>query len=174
MQAPTTGPICVGHFSSSDANAAKKDAALSSEVAFKAAHVIEGIHVVPNKVSPAGFNIEGRTWPDIHTRPFKLSIAARDVDRPQQPLVTILSMTVTGGCQWIPIAPPLNGIAIDHLVFGGDFDVATVILHGIKLEPHMLTPEAQKVVAAGYHGGGTNGGSGDSVTPGGPGPMPTC
>ena len=162
MQGPTTGPICVGHFSSSDVHAAKKDAALSCEVAFKAAHVIEGIHIVPNKVSPAGFSIEGRTLPDIQTRSFSLTIAARDVDRPQQ-LVTILSMTVSGGCQWMPIAPPFNGIAIDHLVLSGDFEVATVILHGIKLELHMLSSEAQKVVLAGYQGGSSSGNGGGGL-----------
>ena len=154
--APTTGAICVGHFSSFDVNVGgARDPTLSSEVAFHAAHVIEGIHVVPNKIMPPGFNIEGRTFPDLHTRPFTLVVTARDVDRPHQ-LVNILSLNVSGGCQWIPIMPPFNAIAIDHLIFNGDFDVATVILHGMKIDTQMLTPEAQRVVQMGFSHNGTN------------------
>ena len=162
VPAPPTGAICVGHFSSYDfTTGGARDPTLSSEVAFQAAHVIEGIHVVPNKITPPGFNIEGRTFPDLHTRPFTLVVTARDVDRPQQ-LVNILSLNVSGGCQWIPIMPPFNAIAIDHLIFNGDFDVATVILHGIKIETHMLTPEAQRVVQMGFTHSGAGIGAGQS------------
>ena len=154
--APTEGAIYVGHLSSFDANiGGARDPNLSSEISFNAAHTIEGIHVVPKNITPPGFTIEGLTFPDLHTRPFTLVVTARDVDRPHQ-LVNILSLSVSGGCQWIPIMPPFNGIAIDHLIFNGDFDVATVILHGRKIETEWLRPEARIVVQMGFTHSGTN------------------
>ena len=143
---PTTGSIFVGHVSSTAPDA---DPSLHSDIALKAAYIIEGIHVVPNKISPPGFDIEGRTLPDIHTRPFTLAISARNVDSPVD-LIQILTLTITGGCQWIPILPPFNSIAIDHLRMQGDFEVITLIIHGIKLDTHMLSTGAQLVLKTIY------------------------
>jgi hypothetical protein len=147
---PASGSIFVGHLLSADViDGFQKDPSLNSDIPLKNAYIIEGIHVVPNKISPPGFNIEGRTQPDIHTRPFNLMISARNVDSAVD-LVQILTLTVTGGCQWIPILPPFNQIAIDHLRFQGDFEVISVIIHGMKIDLQMLSAEAQKVVQSGY------------------------
>ena len=148
---PTTGPIHIGHLlsSSAAANAVPRDPTLVSNIALEAAYIIEGIHVVPNKISPPDFDVEGRTWPDIHTRPFSLMISARNIDDTKD-LVQILTMTITGGCQWIPILPPFNSIAIDYLSFHGDFEIITVIIHGIKLDTQMLSSAAQKVLQTKY------------------------
>ena len=144
---PTTGSIYIGHLVSSSPtpNAVHRDPALVSDIALEAAYIIEGIHVVPNKISPPDFDVEGRTWPDIHTRPFSLIISARNIDDSKD-LVQILTMTITGGCQWIPILPPFNSIAIDHLKFNGDFEIITVVIHGIRLDTQMLSAAAQKVL----------------------------
>ena len=147
---PTTGSIFVGHLlSSSSSNDTSKDASFASDISLQAAHIIEGIHVVPNKISPPGFDIEGRTIPDIHTRPFNLVISARNVDDAKE-LVQILTLTITGGCQWIPLLPPFNSIAIDYLKFYGDFEMVTVIIHGIKLDTHMLSAAAQQILRSPY------------------------
>ena len=143
---PTTGSIYVGHLMSSTAPAeVASDPSLSSDLALKAAYIIEGIHVVPNKITPPNFDIEGKTRPDIHTRPFNLMINARNIDDGKD-LVQILTLTITGGCQWIPILPPFNSIAIDHLRFHGDFEIITVIIHGIRLDTQMLSSAAQAVL----------------------------
>ena len=148
---PTTGSIFVGHlYSSSTSNDTSKDASFASDISLQAAHIIEGIHVVPNKISPPGFDIEGRTIPDIHTRPFNLVISARNVDDAKE-LVQILTLTITGGCQWIPILLPYNSIAIDYLKFYGDFEMVTVIIHGIKLDTHMLSAAAQQILRISYN-----------------------
>ena len=147
---PTTASIFVGHLISSSALDDRiRDPSLASDLALKAAYIIEGLHVVPNKISPPDFDIEGRTIPDIHTRPFNLMISARNVDNPKD-LVLILTLTITGGCQWIPILPPFNSIAIDHLRFHGDFEIVTVIVHGIKLDTQMLSSAAQNVLQSPY------------------------
>lgn len=147
---PTTASIFVGHLSSSSAVDDKnRDPTLLSDLSLKAAYIIEGLHVVPNKISPPDFDIEGRTIPDIHTRPFNLMISARNVDNAKD-LVLILTLTITGGCQWIPILPPFNSIAIDHLRFYGDFEIITVIVHGIKLDTQMLSSAAQIVLQNPY------------------------
>ena len=148
---PTTGSIFAGHLlSASPLKDTSKDSSLASDISLQAAHIIEGIHVVPNKISPQGFDIEGRTIPDIHTRPFNLVISARNVDDAKD-LVQILTLTITGGCQWIPILPPYNSIAIDHLKFNGDFEIVTVIIHGIKLDTHMLSASAQQILRSPYN-----------------------
>jgi hypothetical protein len=147
---PTTASIFVGHLISSSAiEDRNRDPSLVSDLALKAAYIIEGLHVVPNKISPPDFDIEGRTIPDIHTRPFNLMISARNVDNAKD-LVLILTLTITGGCQWIPILPPFNSIAIDHLRFHGDFEIITVIVHGIKLDTQMLSSAAQNVLQSPY------------------------
>lgn len=147
---PTTASIFVGHLISSSAlDDRNRDPSLVSDLALKAAYIIEGLHVVPNKISPPDFDIEGRTIPDIHTRPFNLMISARNVDNTKD-LVLILTLTITGGCQWIPILPPFNSIAIDHLRFHGDFEIITVIVHGIKLDTQMLSLAAQNVLQSPY------------------------
>jgi hypothetical protein len=147
---PASGSIFIGHLSSANPiDGFQKDSSLDSDIPLKNAYIIEGIHVVPNKISPPGFDIEGITKPDIHTRSFNLTILARNVDSPVE-LVQILTLTVTGGCQWIPILPPFNQIAIDHLRFHGDFEVISVIIHGMKIDLQMLSAEAQKVVQSGY------------------------
>ena len=148
--APSTAAICVDHFQPFSISSTN-DVTLPKEIALKAAHIIEGIHVVPCNMSPPGYKIEGKTKPDINTRPFTLTITGRDVDRPNQ-LVQILSLSISGGCQWIPILPPYNAIAVDHLIFEGDFEIVTIIIHGIKIDTNLLSPDAQRVVMMGYTG----------------------
>ena len=147
---PTTGSIFVGHMITPQAlNDASTDPLIDSDISLKAAFIIEGIHVVPNKITPPGFDVEGRTRPDIHMRPFNLTICARNIDDSKE-LIQILTLTITGGCQWIPILPPFNSIAIDHLRFNGDFEIVTVIIHGIKLDTPMLSAAAQQVIRIPY------------------------
>lgn len=147
---PSTGVICMGHLLSSTPSAmtveiSTRNPLLSSNIQLKQAHIIEGIHIVPKHVTPPGFDIEGKTSPDISQRPFNLIITARNVDSAAE-LIHILSLTITGGCQWVPISPPFNSIAIDSLVFQGDFEIISLIIHGIKIDTAVLSAEAQRVV----------------------------
>lgn len=147
---PTAGSIFVGHLLSAfPIDGAQRDPSLDSDIPLRNAYIIEGIHVVPNKISRPGFSIDGRTLLDIHTKPFNLMISARNVDNAAE-LVQILNLTLNGGCQWIPILPPFNQIAIDHLRFHGDFEIISVIIHGMKIDLQMLSAEAQKVVQSGF------------------------
>jgi hypothetical protein len=71
---PMSPPLFVGHIVQ-EGSAAAADPSLAAlgamhEVLFPHPVTIEGIHVVPNRVTPQGFGMQGRTLPDMHTRPF--------------------------------------------------------------------------------------------------------
>jgi hypothetical protein len=145
---PTKPPIFIGHLGKDQqSNGVDKIESLGTEIAFRAAYILEGIHIVPNKVIPPGFNVEGRTLPDLQMRPFVMELYARDIDNPKD-IFRVTSLTVRGGDPWIRL-PDINTIAIDYVVFKGDFETLTVIIHGSKLDSSVLLDDARRVVAAG-------------------------
>lgn len=104
--------------------------------------VLEGIHVVPNRVSPAGMPFSGRTKPEMQVRPFNLVLFGRvvpDSDQPDTPpidkLHQLIAVTITGGVQWLPLKAPYNTWKVDYLAIKGDFEELSLIIHG---ESHSL------------------------------------
>ena len=51
--------------------------------------------------------------------------------------------------QWAPIENPLNTIAIDYLVFRGNFSTISVIIHGGEVEHQVLPPKSRELVQRG-------------------------
>lgn len=101
------------------------------EISFNYPFKLEGIHVVPNQVTPPGFNITGRTKPDMHQRPFQLHIHGRIASTKE--IVYLMGLTVNGGVQWMPVPPPASTFDIDYIVFIGDFEEITIFLHGFPI-----------------------------------------
>jgi hypothetical protein len=108
---------------------AKEQKAYVTEIYFKKAYRLEGIHIVPNGHTPPGVTIQGRTKPDLQ-KSFTFILYGRDAVTTE--IVELLILVVRGGVQWMPIAPPYDGLhlAIDYLAIDGDFEEVTLLLHG--------------------------------------------
>ena len=107
-------------------------------------YLIEGVHIVPNGIGVpigSGITFEGQTSPTLDERSFTFDLFGRNLDSNEVKL--ILSINVEGGVQWAPLAPPQNGWAMDYIVFSGNFDVVSIIIHGMILESHALTEVAR-------------------------------
>ncbi len=107
-------------------------------------YLIEGVHIVPNGIGVpigSGVTFEGQTYPTLDDRSFTFDLFGRNLDTNEIKL--ILSINVEGGVQWAPLASPQNGWAIDYIVFSGNFDTVSIIIHGMILESHALTEVAR-------------------------------
>lgn len=113
----------------------------------KKVYFLEGVHIVPKGINPPGLEIpfEGATAPALDS--FNLEILARNVDTEE--LVPVLKLTVMGGVQWAPIENPLNTIAVDYLVFRGNFSTISVIIHGGEIEQQVLPSKSRDLVNRG-------------------------
>jgi hypothetical protein len=118
-------PIFMGHFGKTSSIGQKYRV---QELLFGNKYNLEGIHIVPNKIKPQEHAIEGKTQPDIYTRPFFFQMLVRNADTKQ--ILSVLKLTVLGGDPWIPIVPPFNSFPIDYVAFDGDFTTLSVIIHG--------------------------------------------
>ena len=137
---PTSPPIFVGHVRSSktknnsiQALISGKTDILVDEIPFAGAVFIEGIHIVPFKVCPPGFNIEGLTTPDINSRSFLINLYNKlplTATASEAGATELISLTVRGGVQWHAIPSPRNQMPVRTLLLGGDFEVITIIIHG--------------------------------------------
>lgn len=134
------GPIFSGHLIKPD----KCSADWAHEIHFDKPYIIEGIHIVPNKIPVQNLMIEGKTMPDITMRSFNVSVYSRPSDtksdQPRKPR-HVISVKVTGGVEWLPFPAVKNDDntaslqPVDYLSFVGDFDALSVILHGHELNP---------------------------------------
>jgi hypothetical protein len=128
---PTCPPIFIGHLSCTGTSYASTSGSNSYEINLGRKCLIEGLHIVPNKIVPPGFPIEGRTQPDIATRPFHLQVYVKSDQ--QQSLYEIMSFTVSGGAHWLPVPLPHNTVPVSYLAFHGDFEQLSLIIHGIAV-----------------------------------------
>lgn len=135
---PRDGPIFSGHLIKPD----KCDWA--HEIHFDKPYIVEGIHIVPNKIPVQNLMLEGKTIPDISMRSFKMSVFSRLCNTKSDQLVKpkhVTSVTITGGVEWLPFRivesndDTANSQPVDYLSFVGDFDSLSIILHGHEFKP---------------------------------------
>lgn len=127
-QGPSSPPIFIGHIK---LQISDDNPLYHNIIKFQNPVQIEGIHIVPNKFIPPGFNIEGLTIPDIHMRSFIFHVHAKESSTTTQSIIKgFITLTVHGGVQWHPVSKPMNAIYVDSLSFEGDFEVMTLIIHG--------------------------------------------
>ena len=139
VEGPQSPPIFMGHFGAPSGTQKEKDCgSIVYEVDLKQDYLLEGIHVVPNKVTVMNGAIEGKTVPTIAQRPFNLKIHARFTDDSKDTIEInsnkihlILSLMIHGGVAWIPIHGPFSRKAINYLAIEGTFHVLSVIIHGL-------------------------------------------
>lgn len=129
------GPLQPVIFEGHLTNTGSKEIEVLQEIQFGHSFKFEGIHIVPNQYTPPGFNIIGRTKPDIRSRPFQLQIHGRVSSSGE--FVLVLALTIQGGVQWIPVPHPLCTVDFDYLAFSGDYQEITTILHGYPNLPNV-------------------------------------
>lgn len=134
---PTTPPIFMGHIGSCSANNPTSADPTTTpgaapdqvyEVDLVDSYYLEGIHVVPYKITPPGLQLEGQTKPDISERPFQLQLFGRDST--DGAIKSMLTLTISGGVQWIPFPPYAALLPVNYIALSGDYLVITLILHG--------------------------------------------
>lgn len=124
---PINPPVFVGHITQDEQG--KRDGT-AYEILLGYNSFIEGIHVVPNQITPPGFNFPGRTRPDLQSQQsFALEMHGRISGSNE--IRTLLSVTITGGVQWMPIEPTLASLELDYIAIVGTFEVLTIIIHGV-------------------------------------------
>ncbi|RYG96963.1 hypothetical protein EON65_53580, partial [archaeon] len=142
-QGPAHPPIFIGHISQFSDDGQKVGLKNGSkieycqELQFAKAVIIEGIHIVPNRISPPGIpDFVGKTRPDLSERPFTLQILGRKADPTLslEDLFILVAITVNGGVQWLPLASQLQETSWDYLVFKGDYEEVSLILHGVETD----------------------------------------
>eukprot|EP01031_Cornospumella_fuschlensis_P033240 gene33240-40215_t len=148
-QGPVHLPIFIGHVSRINDDGQKFSVGnhgdYCQELLFTTKTVsIEGIHIVPNRINPPGVpDFVGRTRPDLSERPFTLQILGRIADSSilsAQELVVLVAITISGGIQWLPLATHLQEIAWDYLVFRGDYEEVSIIMHGVENDMATIAP----------------------------------
>jgi hypothetical protein len=123
---PSNPPIFIGHLKQTIAKGSEEPA---HEILLNFNSFVEGIHVVPSQVTPPGFSFQGRTLPDLQSqRSFTLEMHGRVSG--SKDIRTLLSVTITGGVQWMPIDSELATLELDYLAISGSFEVLTIIIHG--------------------------------------------
>lgn len=123
--------IFMGHILSHSNGANKsRDAPtkIVQEIYFGCKVRLEGFHIVPNQISPPGMSFTGRTKPDLQKGPFTLELYTRSIESGE--ICSILSLSVSGGVQWMPIPPEKSELQIDYMAFDGTFEELSIIIHG--------------------------------------------
>lgn len=126
---PYAGPmqpvVFIGHFKQSPSDIGN----VAHEVFLGFNSFVEGIHVVPNQVTPPGFTFQGRTMPDLRSkRSFTLELHGRVVGTTE--IKTLLSVTITGGVQWMALDAAVAALEVDYLAIVGSFESLSIIIHG--------------------------------------------
>lgn len=123
--APIHPAIFIGHIKQDS----KEVGNIAHEILLGFNTYVEGIHVVPNQVVPPGFNFHGRTTPDLRSqRSFTLELHGRACGSLE--LKTLLSVTITGGVQFMEVDPAVSGLEFDYLAIVGTFENLSIIIHG--------------------------------------------
>lgn len=132
---PRYGPIFSGHLIKPD----KCSADWAHEIHFDKPYIVEGIHIVPNKLPVQNLMVEGKTIPDISMRSFDMAVFSRLCNTKSDQEVKpkhVITVKITGGVEWLPFQKvgscddTANSQPVDYLAFVGDFDSLSVILHG--------------------------------------------
>jgi hypothetical protein len=139
---PTRPVIFEGHI----VNNSKGKDEVFQEICFGFPFKLEGIHIVPNQVTPPGLSLVGRTKPDISQRQFQFQLHGRVASTNE--IVFLLGLSVHGGVQWLPVPHPSSTLDLDYLVFIGDYEEITVMLHGFPIiPPNEINPNTSKPLA---------------------------
>lgn len=154
---PQKPPIFIGHLVNPLEHDPKHPKIIKEkiveEIQFKGKIQFEGMHIVPNRITPPGYHFTGHTRPELHIRPFNLQIWGRvwndsnndnDVENgsnqnessllSSSAIQLLLSITINGGVQWLPFPHPVNQWKVDYLIFKGDYEELSLILHGEIVE----------------------------------------
>ena len=130
---PKDGPIFSGHL----IKPSNSSFDWVHEIFFEKPYFVEGVHIVPSKISVRNIMLEGKTLPDMFTRPFDLSVFSRPCTNESNKVNHVISVKVTGGVEWLPFPQhkngaqhDLNSTGVDYLAFLGDFESLSVIIHG--------------------------------------------
>eukprot|EP00981_Chlorochromonas_danica_P003615 scaffold667_cov168-Ochromonas_danica.AAC.22 len=162
---PQKQPIFIGHLVNPLEHDPKHPKIMKEkiveEIQFKGKIQFEGMHIVPNRITPPGYHFTGRTRPELHIRPFNLQIWGRvwnndnhenenelssssSSSSSQSSIQLLLSITINGGVQWLPFPHPVNQWKVDYLMFKGDYEELSIILHGeiveVQQEEEALPP----------------------------------
>lgn len=133
--------VFIGHFKQNPSDIGN----VAHEVFLGFNSFVEGIHVVPNQVTPPGFTFLGRTMPDLRSkRSFTLELHGRVVGTTE--IKTLLSVTITGGVQWMPVDATVAAMELDYLAIVGSFESLSIIIHGAATKkdvPNFLPPFPQ-------------------------------
>lgn len=133
---PSCGPIFVGHIGKDCDQSNNQN--LMHELHFDAPYTVEGIHVVPQNLTPPGFDICGKTKPDMFSGDFHLQLHGRNSKSNEIEL--FLDLTVKGGVQWVAVPPRLSSCPVDYLAISGTFELLSLIIHGLRLDPDVRPP----------------------------------
>lgn len=140
---PKNGPIFVGHLFKPPMTDAVD---WVHEILFNKTYFVEGMHIVPNKLTVPNLILEGKTIPDMYTRSFDMSVYGRHCKN-ATPLKHIISVKVTGGVEWLPFLTEMeeaSAFHVDYLAIPGDFESISLIIHGhevsslMEIEPPQL------------------------------------
>jgi hypothetical protein len=140
IQGPKCPAVFEGHIANREASAKDRKSKYVQELHFGFPIQLEGIHIVPNQITPPGHSITGRTKPDLMTSPFQLQLFGRVCSHQStlKGIVPLLSLTVNGGVQWMPVQTEVSQVDIDYIAFSGDYSEITVILHGKSMNNKRL------------------------------------
>jgi len=135
---PKHEPIFCGHLIKPDVNFSS----WVHEIFFDKPYRAEGIHIVPNKFTVKNYLSEGRTIPDIYSRPFDMSIYSRRSTKTT--IQHVISVKVTGGVEWLPFPLPDKAVEpdeVNYLAIMGDFESLSIIIHGCEVSEECITSE---------------------------------
>jgi hypothetical protein len=92
--------------------------------------ILEGVHIVPDKMVALQGAIVGQTTPTLSEGSFSFRMYGRFTSTPQE-LTLLLSVVVSGGVAWIPIPQQMSLGAVDYIAVQGDFGMLSLIIHGL-------------------------------------------
>lgn len=128
ISGPQTPVLFLGHFGANN-HEAKDFEEIVYEIDLSGNCILEGIHVVPNRISlEPSLHIQGMTIPEISVGSFHMQMYGQGYTGKDD--ILIFDLRVEGGVQWMPVPLNMQGREWERLTICGDFQILTIIIHG--------------------------------------------